>query len=394
MRRVLCLVSHYLPGYKAGGALRSVASMAAVLAGSCRFAVLTSDRDLGDPTPYQGVVTDCWTSSENGQVFYASRPCAACVREIRGGGWDVLYVNSFFNPCFAILPVVLASLFRKRLTVIVAPRGEFSSGALAIKSFKKRSFLWLARSLGLYRKVIWHASTELEAVDIRRAVGRDAREIRISADIPMITTTGADEQEAGQLAPCSGPLRICFVSRISPMKNLEFALRVLKEANVPLRFDIYGPVEDKEYAARCLDIASLMPADVRVQFMGPVPHGEVLGRISQYHLFFFPTLGENFGHVIAEALAAGTPVLISNETPWRGLQVAGAGWEVPLSRPEEFVRIVREFSTIKSDHYNAMRCAAKSFNANVDLDQKRKELLDLLTPVCRGDSSEPGRTVS
>ncbi|QPI75397.1 glycosyltransferase [Sphingobium sp. Cam5-1] len=53
-------------------------------------------------------------------------------------------------------------------------------------------------------------------------------------------------------------------------------------------------------------------------------------------MFFLPTLGENFGHVIIEALGAGTPALISDRTPWRDFDRAGCGWIMPLGNAQLF----------------------------------------------------------
>ena len=55
--------------------------------------------------------------------------------------------------------------------------------------------------------------------------------------------------------------------------------------------------------------------------------------LGKHHVFLFPTLGENFGQVILEAMTAGCAILISDATPWRGLQEKGYGWELPLAQP-------------------------------------------------------------
>jgi glycosyltransferase involved in cell wall biosynthesis len=58
--------------------------------------------------------------------------------------------------------------------------------------------------------------------------------------------------------------------------------------------------------------------------------------LQRSHIFALPTTGENFGHAIFEALAAGRPVLISDQTPWRHLRQAEAGWDIPLNASAEF----------------------------------------------------------
>ena len=64
--------------------------------------------------------------------------------------------------------------------------------------------------------------------------------------------------------------------------------------------------------------------------------------MQQLHLFVLPTTGENFGHSILEALLAGRPVLISDQTPWLGLTAKKTGWDLPLSDPAAFAAVITE----------------------------------------------------
>src|SRR5690606_40056963 len=70
---------------------------------------------------------------------------------------------------------------------------------------------------------------------------------------------------------------------------------------------------------------------------------EVPKMLAEYDLFFFPTLGENFGHVIAESLSVGTPLLLSNTTPWINLEYYGVGKDIDLKNIDEFVNFLEEF---------------------------------------------------
>jgi glycosyltransferase involved in cell wall biosynthesis len=63
--------------------------------------------------------------------------------------------------------------------------------------------------------------------------------------------------------------------------------------------------------------------------------------LREHDLFFLPTLGENYGHVVQEALLAGCPVLLSDTTPWRGLQALGVGWDLPLDDEAGFRAVLR-----------------------------------------------------
>ncbi|GAB4560817.1 MAG: hypothetical protein Tsb007_24630 [Rhizobacter sp.] len=376
MLNVLCLVHHYLPGFKAGGALRSVSNIATLMAGKCDFRILTSDRDLGDDTPYPQIPKDKWLSQGAGSVFYATNSLRSTFSILRKSTPDVIYLNSFFDPVFSIFPIlVLKLLVRRQGRIIVAPRGEFSRGALEIKRRKKLLFLTFARISGLYRNLTWHASTELEAADIRRAVGRLAQDVRVAQDVATTRDHGTNSESIASLLRSRTPLKLCFVSRISRMKNLDYALSVLRDVVMPIEFNVYGPIEDEAYMTLCRTRANSMPKHVTVHFHGPLEHAQVARVMAQHHLFFFPTLGENFGHVIAESLSAGTPVLLSDRTPWLNLQEHGVGWSIPLSQPESFGAALRSLATMDHASYELMRARAATHSLKGDRGKVADEML-------------------
>jgi glycosyltransferase involved in cell wall biosynthesis len=115
----------------------------------------------------------------------------------------------------------------------------------------------------------------------------------------------------------SGSLRVIFLSRISPIKNLDFLLATLSSINLPIELNIYGPYENETYWVYCQELISNLPQNITVNIHGPIMHSQIQEIFSKYDLFLFPTKGENFGHVIFESLSAGTPVIVSDKTPWR-----------------------------------------------------------------------------
>src|SRR5690606_16441288 len=174
---------------------------------------------------------------------------------------------------------------------MLAPRGELSGGALQLNSRKKQLFMALARSGGLYRNLRWHASSEHEAADIRARLGTRVP-IRIAANLPAM----AQEAPPSHPRQPGEPLRICFLSRISPMKNLDFALSIIGELDIPVRFDISGSVSDAESWSRCQALMASLPANIEARHGGSIEHAAVRARLAEYDLFFLPTRGENFGH--------------------------------------------------------------------------------------------------
>ncbi|MGN6449755.1 MAG: glycosyltransferase family 4 protein, partial [Brucella intermedia] len=204
----------------------------------------------------------------------------------------------------------------------------------------------------------WHASSTHEEADIRRKLGPVARKIKVAVDLPGMTRR--QPQAFSPRAP-DVPLRIVFLSRISPMKNLDYALEVLKRVTVDVRFDIYGPISDEAYWQRCKDMIAQLPPQVMASYRGSVEHDQVPSVLAEYDLFFLPTLGENYGHVICEALAAGTPVLIAETTPWRNLEDLGVGWDLPLGKPEAFAHKIACVAGLPDGEYSKMRTLSASF---------------------------------
>ena len=344
---VLVFTTFYLPGYRGGGPIRSIANLVERLSDDFEFCIFTMDRDLHDAQPYQGVNVDAWNTVGKARVFYASasmRTLAGTIRLLRETRYDVLYLNSFFDRKFTLLPL-LASRLRlvRRRPIILAPRGEFSAGAFRLKFWKKGPFTKLAKFVGLYSEVIWHASTELEASDIRHAQGERgvsiavARNVSVAPDLTDVFPANMSFVEGARVRD-DNSFHVVFLSRISPMKNLDFALEVLARVKVPVRFTIFGPQEDPTYWAGCQKLIAQMPRHVAVTYGGSIQHDQVRATLAKFDLFFLPTRGENFGHVFLEAWSAGVPVLVSDQTPWRGLESLQVGWDVPLDDPEQFVR--------------------------------------------------------
>nr|WP_277351240.1 glycosyltransferase family 4 protein [Micromonospora sp. HNM0581] len=120
-------------------------------------------------------------------------------------------------------------------------------------------------------------------------------------------------------------LRLVFISRISPMKNLLLALTAVRQVTEAVSLDIYGPIEDRQYWARCQSMINTMPANVEVGYRGELAPDQVRPTFNGYDASLLPTLGENFGHVILESLAASCPVICSDRTPWSDLIEAGGG---------------------------------------------------------------------
>lgn len=345
--KILVFTSFYLPSYKAGGPVKTIQNMVEHLS-EFQFLIMTGDRDLGDNKPFSNIAVDSWQGCGDAKVFYSSPMHVSLFnmsKIINSAIFDVLYLNSFFDFNFSIKPLILRKLRKIRsCPVVLAPRGEFSAGALALKSYKKTLFIKLSSLLGLYRGITWQASSELEKQDIISALNIDPSSIFIAKDLPPKVSVSMCD-----LALKPNPIcKIVFLSRISPMKNLDFALQVLGRVESTLVFDVYGPIEDKHYWQTCLDLIEKLPFNIVVNYCGAIRPDQVADVFSRYDLFFFPTRGENYGHVIAESLSVGTPVLLSDQTPWQDLASDKLGWDIPLDL-EFFAKKIDEVAGMDSE---------------------------------------------
>lgn len=371
--RILVIADYYLPGYKAGGTIKTLSTLVEALGDEYQFNIICTDRDLGDKKPYQNITSDDWQRVGKAQVRYISQKEKNpwfFRKLLNKTGYDLLYIDSFFSKCTRSVIILKKLNLITDAPTVLAPRGQFSKGALELKGFKKHSYILLARIIGLYKDVTWQASSEYEKKDIQNIFG-ETRNILIAADLPDISCNSTNE--VTELSKECGAARVVFVSRISRKKNLDLALQILGSQKGIIEFHIYGPVEDEEYWKECKILIDLLPDNVNATYCDELQPDEVRDIFSQYHLFLFPTRGENFGHVILESLSAGCPVLISDKTPWRNLSEEKAGWDVPLGSIDDFQSALNDLVSMNKSEFTQWSTSARELAREYILNDEHKE---------------------
>lgn len=339
MSRVLVVADFFPPSARSGGA-RSLASLVGRLGGRFDFRVVCRNHDVGDLEPYRDVPSGRWVETRGARVFYLRRGDvgAASLRErIREAAPDLIHLNSVFSR-LALRVLALRRLgLLGGIPLLLAPQGELSEGALDHHRVRKRAVLGLLVASGACRGLVWKASDARERDEVLRVAGGDA-EVRI-----------APEPLPAEIPPPAGPrppkepgrLRLVFLGRVCAKKNLPHLLDALDGVGGHVEVDVRGPIEDRALWDRCVRKARGLAPHVGFSYGGPVAHEEVTGTLARSHVFVLPSLGENFGHAILEALAAGLPVLLSDRTPWRGLAPRRAGWDLPLEDVGAFREVLR-----------------------------------------------------
>lgn len=364
--KILCITDYYLPGFKGGGPIRSIANIVAHLSDDFEFWIVTRDRDANAFQSYPNVLVDKWSTVDQAKVFYASPEklsFAGLMSILRSTQYDALYLNSFFSPRTTIQPLLIRYLgLCNKTPVVLAPRGEFSVGALALKSSKKSMYLALIRGFRLYKDLFWQASSEYEVEDIYRALPSlsGGGRVQTAPDLLPVVKVSVGKYTSPHVITktrVQGALRLVFLSRISPKKNIDYLLCALKKIVNSVEVSIYGPIEDIAYWALCQEIIQNLPSNVSVIYRGEVVYENVAQTFAEHDLFVFPTHGENFGHVIYEALSVGTSVVVSDQTPWQE-DSQGALQVLSLDQPEAWTAAINKWSAFGDNDFAKHRSAA------------------------------------
>jgi len=249
--------------------------------------VVTSSFDASAIEPMQSVEPNRWSTFGSAMIWYESRhrmPTRTAARLLKDTEPQLVYLDSLFDYTFSILLLLVARTKFRRVPIVMAPRGELSAGALALKQQKKRIYIAAFRLLKLHKAVIWHASTSQERTDIERAFGAIVR-----SDIAINLRTGLfgegaepDQGKRVQDDPLGGSL--VFFSRIAPKKNVTSAIQAVLLVNGTARLSIAGPIEDARYWNRCLELINDLPDPGLVRYVGAVPADEVVGFLNHFDL--------------------------------------------------------------------------------------------------------------
>jgi len=364
-KKILVFIDWYLPAYKAGGPVRSVANMIHRLKHEFEFRIVTSDRDLHDSQPYPGIALNKWINAPDGTTVryldHKNQSYSNIRKIMYEERADFIYLNSLYSKNFSLIPLLVRKRYFPHRKVILACRGMLGSGAMKNKKGKKRLFITAARILGLFNNIRWQSTSEQESRDIAANFGRQSI-VNLVPNLtePMPESYALPDKQAGTL-------RMAYVARIAPMKNIELILKILSDLppEDKVIFDIYGAIDDKSYWDKCSKYITVLPPHVEVTYRGTLPHDRVKELWSDYHVSVLLTFNENFGHSILESLAAGVPVIISRYTPWHGLTPAKAGYDLPLEDESAITEAVRHFVSMGNDEIQEWSRGARQYAANI-----------------------------
>lgn len=242
----------------------------------------------------------------------------AIVRE--GPAADLIHVTGIFS----WMNLAAAAVGRRHgVPVIVSPRGSLDPDALIFSPLKKAVFFWLGGTRALDEAAAFHVTSQMERAHVAaRLPGRRIEVVPNGVSLPS-----DDDLAQWTNAPPAAPTAL-FLGRIHPKKNvipLVQAWASVASRHAGANLVLAGP-DDHGHRAEVERTIVALGVSGSVRLAGFVG-GEALSRLlATSACLILPSLTENFGNVVVEALAHRIPVIASTGTPWGGLRDRDCGW--------------------------------------------------------------------
>lgn len=374
-KKILITIDWFDPAYKAGGPVISIIKLIENLHDQFDFFILTGSLDYGDTEEIPGLVKDEWTDWRGmAKVYYlseAEKSRAKIFDILDNSCADVYYIQGVFSLYFSIYPLIWWHQAKKD-KVIIATRGMFHASALRVKSTKKMLFLVLAKIMGWYHHVIFHSTNPEETAQLRKILRKESTYIEASNFPHLLSFDIGKKRE-------KGVLKILNVARISPEKNTLFLLEALQHVISEVRVTIVGNYADSGYYQQFLKNMVTLPPNVKIEYAGHKPITELPAYYAANDIFVLPTTGENYGHAIIEALSAGLPCMISKNTPWNGLEEAGAGYNLEFDAGQ-YSAIIDRYNQMSDEDFESARHQARKYaESKVSIEKTREAYINLLS---------------
>jgi glycosyltransferase involved in cell wall biosynthesis len=363
----------FLPGTASGGPVRSIANMIAHLGGDFEFLILTRNTDYQSTEPYPEIPPNTWVQFDpHTKVYYMSADRLSrkeLKRVFDSLDFDLAYITGVYSWFFSIMPLQLLKGLKK--PILVSARGMLNPQAFTVKPLKKKVFLALAKTLGLYKGVGFHATNEDEALHIWKQLGKQVK-VQVAPNLPRKVESGPPKELHG------GQRKWVTVARIAKEKGTLNIIKALLKVQEPMVLDLFGPVYDNDYWEPCRQLILELPDHIKVNYKGAVSGDQIPHLLKDYDFFVLLSEGENFGHAIFEAFSQGLPVLISDQTPWKNLKARSLGWDLPLEDAKRIASIMDQANLMDGDTYRNWSASclafARSFSEDPDLMNKNKAL--------------------
>ena len=322
--KVVHVVPSFFPATQFGGPIISVYELCNHLAKNAgvRLRVLTTDT-AGHRSGERLSISERKEAKYEGYPVHFSRKLVGTAiaptiwtKIWAAVGWaDVVHLTGVYS--FPTLPTLFAArVLRKPL--VWSPRGALKEWARTQNKLPKTVWRKICRTALLPSQTLLHVtSSEEEAEAKGRMSGVRCVLIPNGVEIPQLTGVR-------DWIP-NGELRLLYLGRLDPIKGLENLIQALRHLKHPqFSLKIYGGGDDR-YVRSLESLATKCGVRDKIALLGPAAENVKRTAFLSSDICVVPSHSENFGMVVAEALAHGTPVVASTGTPWQMIEDANVG---------------------------------------------------------------------
>jgi len=280
---------------------------------------------------------------------------------VRVDGDDIIHSNNLWN-AVSLLAFVLHLV--KGCALIVSTRGALQPGSLKTGNLRKKLAWFIFQKRCLLKAAIVIAASEDERDAIRRKVPK-AKIVLIknSTDVPDSSSVQSFKSRRN---------RVVYLGRLHEHKRITFLLNIWMRRPHGL--------SDWELVFAGPDYGNYLPSILKLEkhgiyYVGVLRREEKLKFLNSARLLVLPSKSENFGIVVAEALASAVPVLVTDTTPWGHLREMGAGLAVEIECFEEQLKSILQ----DAEQLSKMSSKARSYAVqNLGWTESRAQYLHIL----------------
>jgi glycosyltransferase involved in cell wall biosynthesis len=319
-------VIHYIESIdkKGGGTTEYMRLLSEALKNSTSLSIATGISE--DPIDINGVSVEFFDSSVL-RWFSLIKEFRKFLKKEKP---DIVHINGIWSPQNWGFQKVAQEL---KIKVVLSPHGMLESWILEHNPLKKKIALFLFQNKAIKKANHIHATAQMENDSIRKLGFNNAITI-----IP----NGIDLSEITQEKASYGSKKMVFLSRIHPKKGIEILVEAWRNCDTTgWTLEIAGNGDDNY-----IQSLTQMAQDLKnVNFVGAKYGQEKWNFLRSADVMVLPTYSENFGIVVAEALAVGLPVITTAGTPWQDLEKYNCGWWIDLSTLNLKSTLVKVFNT-------------------------------------------------
>ncbi len=229
---------------------------------------------------------------------------------------DIYHIHGIWQSPISVSCAIALYL---KVPYMISPRGMLEPWSLSQKSLKKRLALSIFQKYFLQKANCLHATSQSEADNFRK----------IGLTNPIAVVPNSLDLRKYFVSTKKRQNKILFLSRIHPKKGLEILIEAISLIEMSIlqnwKVEIIGN-GDLAYIKALNNLILEKQLTNIIQIKDPLFDKEKVIKYQEAKLFVLPSFSENFGVVIAESLACGTPVITTKNTPWKDLEIFECGW--------------------------------------------------------------------